>query len=755
MDPRTQAKSFLSGEALTFAQADDLWRQLERVDLSLARSVISRLREGLADDRGDILLDTEGATSARRRLLREKEALFTSKDPELGAAIKHDRAIAILRGDRDLDDPALDDDVETLGLAAGIYKRRWYELGQLADLRRAANYYQRAAKAPLGKDAYPHINAAFLEDLVASQGDDTAARQQRARELRERIVRDLEPIEDNWWNIGTLAEALFGLERYDEATELLARVKKRPVPWELEATARQIATLAELQNARSNGREDVHRFFDRLLGSATGGNSKSSSDARQCGVRSALVGKVGLALSGGGFRASFYHLGVLAALAERDVLRHVDVLSCVSGGSIVGACYWLALRKRLIEQAPLDRDAYVQMIKDLISHFQQAVGFDLRRGIQPWRVAIAYRVLKGQQGALDPEKVAIALERDFYRPLLSGSGPLYMHDLEMKPPEVPRDHSSEVTGHDGFNPAQDNWLRQDKVPVLVINATTLNTGHAWQFTPTWMGESPWAVHDAADAVPRLQWARYDSAQGWEITLGRAVAASACVPGVFAPLVLDAPYETDLNVRLVDGGVYDNQGTVSLLALNCNVLIVSDAAGQLMLEPHEGAGLAGLGQHAMRSMDTLMERIRQANFGDLSARRMSGLVRGMMFLHMKAGLDADPIRLSFVSEVSGKPPRGGLTPSGINREFQKALAELRTDLDAFSTEESEGLMACGYQMASKAFQRQLANLRELADPSAAPVNWPFDEMRSVITSTGGGPRRNEVLALLQAGKVVKT
>ena len=63
-----------------------------------------------------------------------------------------------------------------------------------------------------------------------------------------------------------------------------------------------------------------------------------------------MVGKVGLALSGGGFRASFYHLGVLAQLAELDVLRHVEVLSCVSGGSIVGACYWLALRNRLMDR---------------------------------------------------------------------------------------------------------------------------------------------------------------------------------------------------------------------------------------------------------------------------------------------------------------------------------------------------------------------------------------------------------------------
>jgi len=57
--------------------------------------------------------------------------------------------------------------------------------------------------------------------------------------------------------------------------------------------------------------------------------------------------KFGLALSGGGFRASLFHIGVLAKLAELDVLRRVEVLSCVSGGSIIGAHYYLQLRETL------------------------------------------------------------------------------------------------------------------------------------------------------------------------------------------------------------------------------------------------------------------------------------------------------------------------------------------------------------------------------------------------------------------------
>jgi NTE family protein len=44
--------------------------------------------------------------------------------------------------------------------------------------------------------------------------------------------------------------------------------------------------------------------------------------------------KVGLALSGGGFRATVFHLGVLARLADEAALEKVTFLSSVSGGSL-------------------------------------------------------------------------------------------------------------------------------------------------------------------------------------------------------------------------------------------------------------------------------------------------------------------------------------------------------------------------------------------------------------------------------------
>lgn len=47
--------------------------------------------------------------------------------------------------------------------------------------------------------------------------------------------------------------------------------------------------------------------------------------------------RIGLALSGGGFRAAAFHLGMFRKLHQLKLLQAVDLLSCVSGGSIAGA----------------------------------------------------------------------------------------------------------------------------------------------------------------------------------------------------------------------------------------------------------------------------------------------------------------------------------------------------------------------------------------------------------------------------------
>ena len=51
---------------------------------------------------------------------------------------------------------------------------------------------------------------------------------------------------------------------------------------------------------------------------------------------------IGLALSGGGFRASIFHMGVLKYLAEKNKLEEISYISSVSGGSLlIGLIYSL------------------------------------------------------------------------------------------------------------------------------------------------------------------------------------------------------------------------------------------------------------------------------------------------------------------------------------------------------------------------------------------------------------------------------
>ena len=47
--------------------------------------------------------------------------------------------------------------------------------------------------------------------------------------------------------------------------------------------------------------------------------------------------RIGLALSGGGFRATLYHLGLIRFLRDSDLLARVSHITSVSGGSVLAA----------------------------------------------------------------------------------------------------------------------------------------------------------------------------------------------------------------------------------------------------------------------------------------------------------------------------------------------------------------------------------------------------------------------------------
>jgi hypothetical protein len=83
--------------------------------------------------------------------------------------------------------------------------------------------------------------------------------------------------------------------------------------------------------------------------------------------------------------------------------------------------------------------------------------------------------------------------------------------------------------------------------VLILNATSLNTGHNWQFTATYMGEAPTSIEPVVDATERLRRMYYREAPRPynEIELFMAVGASSAAPGVFPRSNLSAFIRTEL------------------------------------------------------------------------------------------------------------------------------------------------------------------------------------------------------------------
>ncbi len=471
--------------------------------------------------------------------------------------------------------------------------------------------------------------------------------------------------------------------------------------------------------------------------------------------KQAQTGKIGLALSGGGFRAAFFHVGVLARLAEIGLLPKVEVISTVSGGSIVGAAYYLCLRRLLNEKSDdeITGEDYVHLVIEVDKLLRDAVRQDIR----------------GRLLANPLKNIQMLASRKYSRS--DRIGDLYDRYLYKKAWQDPRKQRSgnreeqiemrelliEPDGDRGFDPEAANRTRRAKAPVLLINATTLNTGHNWRFEAVRMGE-PLPEKDTrrkeiieeTDKNMRLRPGYFprkdpqpddppvrepvvpDAQEDFPLAL--AVAASACVPGAFHPLAISDMYWNDGNpvrVQLVDGGAQDNQGIQGLLDSGCDRLIVSDASGQLkdqdkahtwfLLTLIRSAGIEG-------------DRIRDEQLTYLpSAGRKYAL------MHLRKGLDgvALPPSEGAVDATTERErdPEYDTAAFEVDAAVQDALSKIRTDLDFFSNTEAGSLELDGYLMSKEELERRdfgalgEASLR----PTAAP-DWDFLAFAEKIGST---------------------
>lgn len=688
-----------------------------------------------------------------RLLVQKHLALFTYKDQELPVDPR------LTDADKILDDllgripePPPTEELRELkqdawGIRGGVHKRRWISFGSRESLLRSLECYLAGYNMGLNPDAgaYTGLNAAFVLDALVghlpSNDQAAIARRTEAEQIRSAIAALLKPLanQDNFdadqWYYAKLAEAYLGTSQYKLARPCVERVAEADLKnWELETIARQFSHLARLQ-AVKEGREG-----SKIQESEAWSVVKALLGNDATAALSLFRGKVGLALSGGGFRASLYHIGVLASLAEYDMLRHVEVVSCVSGGSILGMYYYLKVRK-LLETKPdnqITRDDYIRLVREIEHEFVDGVQKNLRMRAL-FSPASNLSVLLSRTSSTT-NRLGRLYESELYAKIL-GPGPHYMDQLTIRP-----------AGQEDFYPRYDNWRREAKVPIIVLNSTTLNTCHNWQFTATFMGEPPQTLADAQiDANHRLRRMYYTEAPAAyrRVRLGDAVAASACVPGLFDPLVLDRLYEQDYVVRLVDGGVYDNQGVATLHEQECQVVLVSDASGQTGIEKDPTGERLGV---STRANNVLMARIRQCQHQQLCSLQEAKLLRGLMFVHLKKGLVAETVDWIGCNDKASVPAASKLTSYEIRQDVQRALASVRTDLDSFSDCESDALMLSGYRATTEELPKSVTGF-PLASPPSSP-GWQFMDISGIASELNDEePRLKKLRQALEAARSV--
>jgi hypothetical protein len=344
-----------------------------------------------------------------------------------------------------------------------------------------------------------------------------------------------------------------------------------------------------------------------------------------------------------------------------------------------------------------------------------------------------------------------------------------MRQLCIRPAAPPTGDAGLAAGPE-FKPASGNWLRRAKVPNLMLNTTSLNTGHNWHFTARWMGEPPGLTGDEIDVTERYRRVYYDdpalAPDLQAFPLAHAVAASSCVPALFEPLPLENLYP-DRTVRLVDGGVHDNQGMGALYDDDCDFIFCSDASGQLDSQPAPPNGSLGT---FFRSDAILQDRVREAQYAHARTQADNGALHGLFFIHLKQDLASSSVAPKGCTDPAADPAPSGCTPYGVDREIQRLLAHVRTDLDSFTEVEAYALMASGYLLT----RHQLSALDGDYQRSGQPGRWggylidapmakkadgaaawdfaPLIELMQ-LPAGQGGERRADLARQCQAGAVM--
>ena len=484
--------------------------------------------------------------------------------------------------------------------------------------------------------------------------------------------------------------------------------------------------------------------------------------------------KLGLALSGGGFRATAFHLGVLKRLRELGVLDQIKVISTVSGGSITGAfwAFWLARHP-----TTLDNDEEWDGFERALVAIMRG---NLRGRIVAFCVPIPFLlgfiltyVVIAQWGT--PLLEVLGLR---YLIAAGGGGlSVYLAWRTFASRLLVRQYDRWLFhGADLHELANERERQKDAPhPELFINATALRSGRQIVFEESprkvdvlWEGAKRLpligGVLTILERMSKARAPRADESRGaihLSTDFGRAVAASSSVPGIFPPLKVGGPFDSAMQIMAqrfpkwfgrgkpnlekrdggdylaVDGGVYDNQGAQALLDTDCTRIIISDAAAALRPAPNQSRRHVKV---LARSQEIIYERVRAFGYAQLKLRHnMYRMLERVMSKHLSTKT-MSRWRGELGTLVEGYcyiellPARGfdyQKEMPYLPSELHRAVANIRTDLDRFSDIEISALMYHGYTLIDHCLQgynkRWIPNKNEEAMFQCAvpemQIDWP--------------------------------
>lgn len=294
--------------------------------------------------------------------------------------------------------------------------------------------------------------------------------------------------------------------------------------------------------------------------------------------------RIGIALSGGGYRAAAFHIGTLRKLRQLNILESVDVISTISGGSITGAAYCL------------HQGDFTDFEEKIITGItkKSIVGYVLKSprflvtAIPASLLILLFLVLPFTKWAI---LTAV--------PLIIFLFLLVRYQFKLLPVSKIIERAYDELYYNGANLSD-----LCSTPELAIGGTNLQTMRPFTFSKRKMEDSAYAYYNP----PIL----FDNTN---FPLARAVAASTCVPFAFSPIKIEEKYfqnpqqSTVVEPIIVDGGIYDNQGIHKLTQKNssygCDVVIVSDAGNTLPFRENYGNTYTLL----LRSVNVFMARIK--------------------------------------------------------------------------------------------------------------------------------------------------